>query len=156
MIKAVPAQRVAILRAVVPSYEATASLFEELFVVLHANGVTVESTQPWSVLYYDEGYRERDVDVAAAARVERDLAPAGRVTLGVLPAVERMACVVHRGPYATLIDAYAALGAYMEANRLSVSGTNRNLFLHGPGAGIDPAEYVTEVQFPVTPVAEAG
>lgn len=149
VIKPVPALRVAAIRAVVPSYADGAILFIELAVYLSRYGLDLAALPPWVSLYHDEGYRESDVDMTAAAPVDRALPDGERVRMIELPAVETMMSVIHRGPYEQMTPAYTALVQFLSANRYCVTGPNRIIYLHGPAQGSDPAEYVTEIQFPV-------
>jgi DNA-binding transcriptional MerR regulator len=152
VIKNVPAQRVAMVRAVVAHYAEGGRLFGELFGYFQACGVDLSVTHPWMSLYHDEGYRESDVDVTAAApveRIERPLPDHDRVRVIDLPAVETLLSVIHRGPYQDAGPAYTAMLLAIQAHGYTISGPYRELYLHGPDPQIDPAAYVTEIQFPV-------
>jgi DNA-binding transcriptional MerR regulator len=152
IVKTVPALRVAGIREVARTYADGAILFSALFCYFQDHDLDPNAAYPWIMLYHDEGYRERDVEMTFAAPVDRDLPESERVKVFELPAVETMLSTIYRGPYEQIGSSYAALMKFMAANHYRVTGTNRNLFLHGPGQGIDPAAFVTEVQFPV----EAG
>ncbi len=149
VIKSVPAQRVAGIREVARTYADGAILFSALFCYFAEHGLDPYAAYPWIMLYHDEGYRERDVEMTFAAPVDRDLPDSERVKVFELPAVEIMLSTIYRGPYEQIGASYAALMKFMAAHQYRVTGPNRNLFLHGPGQGIDPAAFVTEVQFPV-------
>ncbi len=151
VIKPVEALRVAAARTVIAHYGAAGPLFEALSAFLAAAGLDPAACYPWLSLYHDPGYRDREVDTTVAAPVGRALPDADRVRVIELPAVATMACVVHRGPYEDLGGAYRALMGYLQANGLTISGPNRQLYLHGPNQDTAPGDYVTEVQFPVQP-----
>ena len=38
---------------------------------------------------------------------------------------------------------------WIEENGYRIAGHSREVYMRGPGEGIDPAHYVTEVQIPV-------
>ena len=149
VIKPVPAQQVAAVRATVPTYADDGPLFAELAGYFWQQGIDPATPYPYLSLYHDEGYREQDVDMTIAAPVDRPLPDGERVRVYELPPVETMASVIHRGPYDRIHEAYSALMASMEANRCSITGPNRSLYLHGAGQSADPATFVTEIQFPV-------
>ena len=62
-----------------------------------------------------------------------------------------MACVVHRGPYENIGQAYKALMAWIDINGYQINGPDREIFLKGPGKILkgNPRDYITEVQLPV-------
>ena len=73
---------------------------------------------------------------------------AGRVQSLALPAGE-YAVSVHRGPYAQLDAAYAALGTYVTERALGADGPVRENFLVTGAQTDDPAELRTEVCWPI-------
>ena len=149
VIKKVNAQRVAAIRDVIPTYSEQGHLWGELCAYLEQ--CKVKSAGPCFTLYYDDEYRERDVDAEVCEPVQADapLPDHGRVKVYELPAVETMACVVHHGSYDMLGQAYRDLLTWIEVNGYRIVGPNRDVYLRGPESGGDPSTYVTEVQIPV-------
>jgi effector-binding domain-containing protein len=150
VIKKVDSQRVAAVRGVIPSYGEQGQLWDELGAYLAQH--KLKSVGSCFTLYYDEGYKERDVDAEVCEPVPADapLPSQERVKVYNLPAVETMACVVHRGSLdATLVQAYTDLLAWIETNGYHIAGPNRDVYLRGPESSDDPTTYVTEVQIPV-------
>jgi effector-binding domain-containing protein len=77
-----------------------------------------------------------------------------RVQVYELPSVEKMACVVHTGPFATIGEAYDALAKWIDQNGYQIVGPGRELNLRLPdtlGDQHDP-NTVNEIQFPVEKV----
>ena len=103
---------------------------------------------------YNEGEDESNegglqIAVPAEPADARKLAErsAGRVALRDLPAIPQAASVLHRGNPYTIIEALRALGAWIEANRYTMSeGPRRAVCLRKEG---DFDDYLTELQFPV-------
>ena len=157
VLKKVAPQTVAAVRDVIPTYPDMGRLFGEVEAYVAQHGV--KPAGPCLAICYDTEYRERDVDVEAATPVSTPLPSSERVKIHELPGVEQMACVVHRGSYDTLSQAYTALLTWIEANSYHITGPNREVYLRGhtdsgldyPEAYLtdDPADFVTEVQFPV-------
>lgn len=159
VLKKVDLQTVVAIRDTIPCYDDQALLSRELAAYLEQHGA--RAVGPTLAVYYDAEYRERDVDVEVATPVSAPLPGTERVTVHELPGVETMACVVHTGRYDTLSQAYNALLGWIEANGYCTVGPNRDVYLRCPvddydapliypGCSTDdPAEYVTEVQFPV-------
>ena len=161
VLKNVEPQTVVAIRDTIPTYSDQGPLWTELAAYLEQHGA--KAAGPSLTIYYDTEYRERDVDVEVATPVSASLPGTERVTVRGLPGAKQMACVVHHGSYDTLGQAYNALFAWIEANGYRIVGPNREVYLRCPdndyadpdavgyaGYTADaPAEYVTEVQFPV-------
>ncbi len=149
VIKKASSQRVAAVRGVIPSYSEQGQLWDELCAYLAEH--KVKSVGPCFTLYYDEEYKERDVDAEVCEPVPVDvkLPSQGRVKVYELPTVETMACTVNHGSHEALGQVYIDLLAWIGTNGYRISGPNRDVYLRGPGSGGDPSTYVTEVQIPV-------
>lgn len=151
VIKQVDRMKIAGVRDVVASYASVGPLYEELFAALGQHGVTPAG--PMMAIYYDEEYKESDVDVETAVPVvvgslPGGSLPKGRVVIRELPGAQ-MASLVMQGSYENFTPAYQALMGWVAGNGYHIIGPNREIYLRGPEAGIDPAEYVTEIQFPI-------
>jgi len=66
-----------------------------------------------------------------------------------LPAVEMMACTIHRGTPTTIEAARAALLSWIEGNGYDIDGPERALSLQRGG---EDEEMVTEIQLPIKKV----
>ena len=83
--------------------------------------------------------------------INEDLAPKGSVKVHDLPGFEKMACVVHTGPFATIGEAYDAIAKWVDQNGYQIVGPGRELNLRVPeklGDQNDP-NTVNAIQFPV-------
>ncbi len=161
VLKKVDPQTVVAIRDVIPTYYDQGPLWKELSTYLERHGA--KAIGPSLTIYYDAEYRERDVDVEVATPVKELLPSNERVAIRELPGAELMACVIHRGSYETLDQAYTALLAWIEVNGYRVTGPGREVYLRCPGNDYDapeavgyeeyladtPDACVTEVQFPV-------
>lgn len=76
----------------------------------------------------------------------------GRVHPVTLPAVE-LAVTTHVGDHDDIDVTYGELGAWVVANALTVDGPVRETYLVGPRDTADPAEWRTEIGWPVFRVA---
>lgn len=97
---------------------------------------------PWLLIYNQS---EHTLDLEMALIVDGTPSTVGNERVGVrtLPGVAQVASVIHNGSYATLQQAYTALGSWLEANGYTIAGACREIYLRGPH---DP---ITEIQFPV-------
>jgi effector-binding domain-containing protein len=150
MTKRVDAQRVAIVRDVIPTQEQINQtfnrLFDEVCEVMKQNNAGFD--RPGIAVWYDSGMQPQDMRVAAAMPTNGTLAADDRVHIEELPAVEQMAYVVHHGPFATLAQAYGALFTWIESNNYQMTGPSREVYLQYERDG-DQNQYVTELQVPV-------
>lgn len=154
VIKPVAAQDMIGIRAVVADYASIAPLFEVIWqrITMHTSISTPQG--PFVTIYYDDGYQEQDVDVLCAVTPPRAIPDSERVKAITLPAAPQMACAIYRGPYEKVSQGYAAILRWIDANRYTICGPNRMVYLHGPGSTSNPDEYISEIQFPVAPVTE--
>ena len=131
----------------VPGYEDMGAHFSEIFAYLGKNQVAPAG--PAFAMYYDEGYKEKDIDIESAVPIAGSAPSGDRVKVRELAEVEQMACVTLVGSYEELSEAYSRLIQWIEANGYQIVAPNREIYLKGPGPDYEPAEYVTELQFPV-------
>jgi effector-binding domain-containing protein len=68
-----------------------------------------------------------------------------------LPAGELLACVIYRGDYPQIGSAFATLGRWLLASGHEAAGPCREVYHRSPAHTANPNEYVTEIQYPVTP-----
>ena len=151
IVKDVAPLKVAIKHGVIPTFDQTTptlnKLFDDVWLYVDRQGAT--QTSPGLDLWYDmgEGDSQRNMHVAAAIPISGSLPEGEGVTVETLPAAT-MACVVHHGSFAEFQRAYQALLSWIEANGYQIVGPNREIYLQYERDG-DPADYVTEIQFPV-------
>jgi effector-binding domain-containing protein len=147
VVKKVAAMKIASVRGVIPSYGEVGKLYGEIFKYVGRH--RARPGGPAFSIYYDEGFRESDVDVEAAVPLSKDIPDGDRVKVRELSGVEEMACTVHKGSYDTFAEPYNRLLTWIEANGYRVCGPNREVYIKGPGLLTKPANYVTELQVPV-------
>jgi DNA-binding transcriptional MerR regulator len=147
-IKKLPAIHVATLRRIIPSYYQTGELWQEFCQPMDIWTEAAAETPPFTICH-DTEYHERDVDVEIAIPIKRGARVPESATLRDLPPVEQAACLTIHGGYENLKDANFAMMRWIEQNGYQMAGPDRELYIKGPGEGVNPAEYVTEIQFPV-------
>lgn len=150
LLKPVETQLVASIRDTIGGYADLAELFRELASYLAGRSITT-GREAALALYYDAEYRDQGVDVEAAIPLNKDelrgFRDAARVSVRTLPRIEA-ATVVYTGPYEGIGGAYGALMSWTQSHGYGAAGPNRELYLQGPGPGVEPARYITEIQWP--------
>ncbi|MEL6603538.1 MAG: MerR family transcriptional regulator [Cyanobacteria bacterium J06614_10] len=138
------------VRDTIPTYPAVGRLLTEIMTYLGQQRSQPQG--PCIAIWHDPEYKEKDVDAEAIAVVSDTLTGTERIKHKALPAIEQAATLIHRGPYTTLNQAYAAIVQWIEENGYQITGPNREVYLKG-GAEQNNSEYITEIQFPVQKAA---
>jgi DNA-binding transcriptional MerR regulator len=102
-------------------------------------------------LYYEVDPETEEFDLFVGATVSGAPKDEAAWARECLPAGELLACVIYRGDYPQIGSAYAALGRWMLAGGYEAAGPCREVYLRSPIHTANPDEYVTEIQYPVTP-----
>jgi effector-binding domain-containing protein len=137
---------VAGVRGIIPTYPEQGLLWQKLEGYLQQQGAVPSG--PCFTVYYSD---EPEIDAEVCEPLSAPLPAAGQVLVHQLPAVDKMASLVHRGPFTTLVEAYNALIKWIETNGYRITGPGRELYLEipkKPGDQNDP-DTLTEIQFPV-------
>jgi DNA-binding transcriptional MerR regulator len=111
-------------------------------------------------IYYDDEYRERDVDAEIAVPLKYAIPESESIRVRQLPRLPNVACIVHVGDYSAIYQAYNSLLAWIEANDYQMTGPIREVYLRYGADGLnfelpstylggDASEYVTELQLSV-------
>ncbi|HEX5943263.1 MAG TPA: MerR family transcriptional regulator [Anaerolineales bacterium] len=121
---------------------------------------SARADKPPLSIYYDDEYREKDMDVEVAVPLRYPIQENDMMRVRQLPRLSSVACVVHVGEYSEIYQAYNALLAWIEANDYQMTGPIREIYLRYGADGLDfelpPTyladdrhEYVTELQLSV-------
>jgi DNA-binding transcriptional MerR regulator len=151
VVKRVEPQWVAAVAGRIPDYITSEPIFIRLYAELDAFLAQrgLRAAGPRMALFHDLDTRDHSIAVQAGVLLPAQVAPAERVEVYQLPGVERMACVVHRGPYdETLIQANTAILKWIDANGYRTLAPTREIYLQYQVGG-DPTRFVTEIQIPV-------
>jgi effector-binding domain-containing protein len=124
--------------------------FGELFGTLGLLGAA--PVGPPFVIYHE--FSPGGIDAEVCVPVDRGVKATGRMRYRVLPAMT-VARTLHVGRYEDLGAAYAEVTDWIKARGLEATGPVQERYLNGPGDHVTPAEYQTEVEIPVAPVAAA-
>jgi DNA-binding transcriptional MerR regulator len=118
----------------------------ELRGVLAANNVPASGTA--GGVYADEVFTEHRGQVTIFVPCLEPVRPAGRVTAALIPTTE-LAVIEHRGAPADIDRAYGTLAAYVSRHAIAVTGPIREYYLVGQHDTPDPADWRTEVGWPI-------
>lgn len=103
----------------------------------------------WDLTQRNLMYDEQTLDVEVAEPVTKRFAGNGEVQVYALPLVEKMACIVHNGSFATINKTFDMLFEWIQQNNYLANGPVREIYHKGDWATDNPEEYVTEMQIPI-------
>ena len=148
VIKSAEPIRVASVRGIVPTPPDQGVLWCELEDYLNSQKVKAVGT--CLSLYHDDEHIENNWDVEVCEPINDELKATDRVNVYTLPAVKKLACTVHKGPFTTILQAYDAILKWINDNGYHICGPCREVYLAsaGDGSQTDP-NTVTEIQYPV-------
>ena len=150
---------VALVRAILPDHSAVGALFPEVYEgigphVREALGPNPGENGQTLVIWYDNEFKERDIDGAAAFILRCPVPEQGRMHVQELPAYT-MASTIHHGSYNTIDQAHEAILRWVDANRYRVVGPDREIYLYNATPiRLDDSSYVTQLQYPVEKVKD--
>jgi len=147
VIKKIEPHLIASVRAILPAYGEIGGLYQELMQYVYGHGG--RPAGPSIYICHDAEFKETNPDIEAGIPIAAPIPEGGRVKVYELPGMDQAACITYKGPYEKLHDVYAFAMRWMESNGYRCTGSDREHYLTGPHETTDPAEYVTELQFPV-------
>ena len=147
-VKEIEASKVLAIKATVKSDQISAKLGElypRLMNCLNASGI--EMTGPPYSKYYSwdpegETVMEAGIPVSAVAECEED------IEYIELPAC-KVVTAMHTGPYDAIGPVYDAIQTYINEKGLTINGAVWEVYLTDPATEPDPANYKTQVYYPV-------
>lgn len=146
--KTLPERYAATVRMTIPRYEDEGMIWSVLVSETAALRLQPDDPCYCSVVFHDAEFRETDVDVEAQKTVKGTYPDTEHVKFRTLPAVT-FASAIHRGSYASIGEANAAVAAWIEANGYQYDGPMFNIYHVSPAETSDPEQFVTEVCYPV-------
>lgn len=108
----------------------------------------LQVTGPPYLVTFDVIDEDTDGDVALAFPVASAFEDRGDVRCEEVPETT-VAWTVHLGPYDEVGPAYHTVAGWIQEHGHEIAGPPREVYLTDPGETSDPAEYETEVQFPI-------
>jgi DNA-binding transcriptional MerR regulator len=146
--KSIPAQRYLSFRDVVQNVPGQ---FQKMGETLTKHRVSGWGKDRVVALYYgppEENGIDMTVGVIAPEGFSGSVPVEGNLTMTVskLPAVEKMACLIHKGSYTRLGETYQAFWRWIEANGYRIVEPCREVYLNNPD-DMPEEEWLTEIQY---------
>lgn len=149
-IKKIPACIVASMRQILPNYDTLMHLCPNVMGP-EMRRLGCECAQPEYCfnIYHDKEYKERDIDAEICEAVTEAKADSELLCFKSIPAVPAAVCVLHRGSYDTLQQAYAFTMEWIQDNGYRMVDNPRESFIDGIWNKDKEQDWLTELQFPV-------
>jgi len=146
-----PALRVLALRRTIASYNAESELWMDFTKFMQSPGAPAMSQFKgrFGATYFDPDYREADVDVAIWGEFEGDFEPQGDFQIIDFPA-QTVAWATLVGPYEGTGAVCEAIGGWISQQGYQMSGPMFNVNIISPAQDPNPANWVTEINYPIT------
>lgn len=138
-----PETTVATLRRRLGTYADEGQLWQEIMPLLGRSGAPFVPGGVAGATFYDEDYKESDVDVEVWVQVAAPFEPAAPLGCRVDPARDVVTATL-LGDYTQMPAVMAAIGAYVAEHGLT-TGEMFNIYRVGPAQDPDPSAWVTEV-----------
>lgn len=113
----------------------------------HIDKMGGKRTIPCMTIYHENS--DVKFDMEAIEPITKEIKEGDVVKVYELPAVEKMACIVHKGPFSTIGKTYGILFDWISNNGYLKCGPAREIYHKGEWATDDVNEYITELQCPI-------
>jgi len=147
-----PAIRVLALRRTIANYHAESELWAEFAQTLQTPGAPTmtQFTGRFGATYFDPDFRESDVDVAVWAEFADPFTSCGNLEIIEFPA-QKVAWATLAGSYEGTGAVCAAIGHWIAEQGYAASGPMFNINIVSPAQDPNPANWITEINYPITP-----
>ncbi len=149
IIKELPKVTVASMRRLIPDYNAFNTLFPEMGNQMIEQNLTCLKPPYCFTIYHDGEHKETDIDVEICEAVTEPGQDTDTMKFKVIEKIQTAACVMHKGPYSTIGNAYGALMNWIEQNGYDIVAPPRESYIDGVWNKDNPEDWLTEVQIPV-------
>jgi DNA-binding transcriptional MerR regulator len=150
IIKSLPEVIVASMRFIAESYDSYFDIIPKMGVEMNRLGAVCAEPAYCFNLYHDGEYKESNIDVEVCESVVDYCEDSDMVTFKKIAGVDKALCVLHKGPYASLPDAYNFMMEWIKDNHYDIVGLPRESYIDGIWNKEDEAEWLTEIQIPIT------
>lgn len=103
---------------------------------------------PCMTLFYNSTWNwemRKYWDIEVAEPITKIISGNATVKVYELHAVDKMACIVHKGSFSEIGKTYKVINQWIEKNNYKISGPVREIYHKGEWATNNPEEYITEL-----------
>lgn len=149
ILKRLPGCTVASMRTVADNYNAYFTLIPPMGEEMRRQGAVCADPPYCFTIYHDGEYKESDIDIEVCEAVQAPREDSDLVRYKRMAPVPEAACVLHRGSYAGLREAYLFLYRWIDDNGYEPADNPRESYIDGIWNKEREEEWLTELQVPV-------
>lgn len=149
VVKQLPEVIVASTRTTIPNHNALFTIMPEMGMRMEKAGCVCAIPEYCFTIYHDNEYKEEAIDVEICEAVTQMNESADGLTFKTIAEVPEAICTMHKGPYQTLPNAYAAAMQFAEANGYEIIDAFRENYIDGIWNKESESDWLTEIQIPV-------
>ena len=149
VIKSLPEVIVASMRMIAPDYDYYFHIIPKMGIEMNRLGAVCALPAYCFNIYHDGEYKEKDIDVEVCEAVTDFCESSEMVKFKRISGVDTALCILHKGPYALLSDAYAFAFEWIKDNDYEPVGEPRESYIDGIWNKEDDNEWLTEIQIPI-------
>lgn len=149
IIKSLPEVIVASMTFIAPSYDAYFNIIPKMGDEMRRQGAKCASPEYCFNIYHDGEYKEKDIHVETCEAVVDYCEDSDMVKYKKVNKVEKAVCILHKGPYSGLREAYGFVFSWIEDNGYEVIGLPRESYIDGIWNKESEEDWLTEVQIPI-------
>ena len=152
LIKTVPASTVAYMSVTLDSYDSLFERMPEMGALMEKAGCVCALPEYCFTCYPEPCLKDEGITAEICEAVTEAKCGTGKLRFKTLPEIS-VACIFHRGSYATLPESYERLLRYIEDNGYEIAGEVRESYIDGVWNKEDERDWLSEIQIPVKPQA---
>ncbi len=149
VIRSLPDVIVASMRLIAPSYDYYFEIIPKMGKEMGRQGAVCAEPEYCFNIYHDGEHKEANIDVEVCEAVVDFCEDSDMVKYKQIKGFKEAVCVLHKGSYSTLPDAYNFAFEWIKDNGYEVVGLPRESYIDGIWNKDSEDEWLTEVQIPI-------
>ena len=149
-IQSLPEIIVASHREVIPSYAALGPLcYEKIGPEMQRLGCKCPPPGYCFTIEHNKEYKPTDIDIEYCEQVEEMGTSSNIIQFKRLPAIPKVLCMKHIGPYERFYESFTEAFRYMEEQGYKIAGHPRTCYVDGAWNQEDPEKWLSIIQIPI-------
>lgn len=149
-VKNMPKRYMMCKREIIPAYEQEGLLWEGLSKEIAKQGMQIRYPKDGVVMavFFDPGYREKDVDVEIRVEVEGSYEDTDHIKFCEIAPV-KVASITFTGGYEQITEISYAIAKWISDHGYEICGPDFSIYHVGYSQTQDPSQFVTEICYPI-------
>ena len=149
-IQSLPEIIVASHREVIPNYAAIGPMcYEKIGPEMQRLGCKCTTPGYCFTMEHNKEYTPTNIDIEYCEQVEEMCTDSSIIQFKRLPAIPKVLCMKHVGPYERFYESFTELFRYMEENGYKAAGQHRTCYIDGAWNQHDPEKWLSVIQIPI-------